>query len=231
LTDLIKRLTVITCLAAAASVARAQDTATVHIASPYSDLHEDEAIFLTAGYFGGNRGQAGVGPQGSGIVGLGFLYHLGGPAGLIARLQYANSTRDIVDTLLPPATRYSGPSSAPLVLFDVDFLFDVTGEKTWHRLVPTAGFGLGLAFGDNNLDAGGYKFGTKFYFALGGGVKYALKEPWVVRADAWLYFWQLSYPTSYFTAGATPVLPPTAPDKDWTTNGVLSLGISYSLKH
>ena len=216
-------------IAGVAPTARAQDTTKTVIKSPYTDFHEQRALALLLGYFAGNRGRPGVGPQGSPLVGLSYLYHVGGPAGIVGRLSYAPSQRTVLDPALPPDQRDLGSTSAPLVMADVGLAFYFTGEKTWHHMVPTAGIALGLAFGSNTPDVGGYSFGTKFYFGFGGGVTYALKGPWVFKADAWDYLWQLKYPTTYFTF-TPPVLPSDAPDKEWRNNGVITIGLSYTLK-
>ena len=114
-------------------------------------------------------------------------------------------------------------------MLDLGVTFDVTGEKLWRGMTPFAGFAFGLANGGNTPDVGNYKFGTQFYIALGGGLKYRIKGPWVLTMNAWFDFWQLHYPTSYF-ATTNGVLPVDAPDKDWTTNGVYTIGFSYLLK-
>ena len=205
------------------------DSLPAHIGSAYRDYSEKQSFSLFFGYFGGNRGSAGVGPQGSAIAGLGYLIHLGGPANAFARFSYAKSQRDVVDPALPPTARVTGPIAAPLYMIDIGVTADVTGEKLWHGMTPYAGFDLGLANGSNTPDAGGYKFGTQFYVGLGGGLKYQVKGPWVVTMNAWFQWWQLHYPPSYFE-GTQSVLPINAPDKDWTTNGVYTIGLSYLFK-
>jgi hypothetical protein len=207
-----------------------KDTLPTHIKSPFRDYNEKMSLSLFTGYFGGNRGQAGVGPQGKFLVGAQYLMHLGGPASAIARLTYVPTSRYVVDPYQPKATQVSGPISEPLYMLDVGITADITGEKLWHGTAPYAGFAIGLANGGNQADVGGYKFGTQFYLSLGGGVKWQVGDRWVMTANAWFYFWQLHYPTTYFTSGPNTVLSATAPDKDWTTNGVYTIGFSYLLR-
>ena len=176
-----------------------KDTLPAHIKSPFKDYSEKMSLSLFTGYFGGNRGQAGVGPQGTLLVGTQFLMHLGGPASAIARFTYVPTSRYVVDPYQPKVTQVSGPISEPLYMLDVGVTADLTGEKLWHGTAPYAGFAFGLANGGNTADVGGYKFGTQFYIGLGGGVKWQIAKRWVMTGNAWFYFWQLHYPTTYFT--------------------------------
>ena len=216
-------------VATLAPAARTQDTTKTVIKSAYSQFDEHEGLALILGYFAGNRGRPGVGPEGSPLVGLSYLYHVGGPAGIVGRVSYAPSQRTVLDPALPPDQRNLGKTPAALIMVDVGLAFYVTGEKTWHSMVPTLGVAIGGAFGSSTPDVGSYSFGSKFYVGFGGGVTYALKAPWVLKVDAWDYLWQLKYPTDYFT-GSQPILPPDAADKEWRSNGVLTIGLSYTIK-
>lgn len=219
-------------MAALVLAARAQDTATVHISSPYTDYEEATGWGFRAGYFAANTGAANVGPQGSAIIGATYSMHLSGPVRGVARFQYAPSQRTQLDPYLAADSgRNQGLVKSPLYMLDIGIALDLTGEKSWHHVIPTVGFALGLAYDPQAPDVGNYKFGTKFYIGLGGGVEYALKGPWVLRADVWDYLWQLSYPQPYFTGNINPVLALNAPDKEWTNNAVLTVGLTYKIAH
>ena len=214
-----------------AMAAPAQDTATIHIASPYVNFNQKHGLELFVGYFGGNTGDAHVGPQGSLLVGADYFLHIGGPAFAQARLTFAPSQHTVVDTTpgLPPAARNLGTISAPLYMFDAGIYASVTGEKTWHKILPLVGFALGVAYDPNGVDAGGYAFGTKVYLGLGGSVAYRISGRWVGRVDLWDYLWQLKYPPSFIRSGNTGVLPTSASNHEWTNNGLFSVGVSYIL--
>jgi hypothetical protein len=215
------------------SAAKAPDTAaTVHVKSPYQDFRQRQVIEFQLGYFGGNTGDAGVGPQGAPVIGLAYGHHLGGPVFIFGQAQYATSKRTVLDPTpgLTPEQRDLGTISAPLIMVDVGLMLAITGEKAWHGLVPTAGFAFGMAIGDNTPDVGGYKFGSKFYLGIGAGIRKPIKGPWVLSIDVWDYLWQLQYPTTYFAAGANSILPVNGPDKQWTNNGVFTIGLTYVLR-
>ena len=218
--------------AALAGAARAQDTATVHIASPYTSFEELHGLTFFAGYFAGNRGDAGVGPQGAPAIGVSWYRHLGGPVRAAARFTFAPSKRTVMDPQagLTPEQRDLGTVSSPLYMLDLGINLDITGEKTWHHMVPTVGFAFGAAYDPQSPDIGGYQFGTQFYLGIGAGLQYQIKERWVLRTDIWDYLWQLHYPPSYFkTTGG--IFPANAPDKQWTNNAVITVGIIYIIPH
>lgn len=210
--------------------AKVDTTHAVHISSPYQDFSQLHAFQLDVGYFTGGRGDAGVGPQGAPIANLSYGLHIGGAAFAFGTLGYTTSKRMVVDPLLPKAEQDVGTVNAPLILGNLGILLAVTGEKTWHGMVPFLGFTLGVAYSSEKPDAGGYQFGTKFFFGLGGGLRYRLKRPWVLNISAWDYLWQLHYPPTYFTSGPNSVLPINAPDKQFTNNGVFTIGLTYVFK-
>jgi len=212
--------------AALVGTARAQDTATVHIESSYANFEQRHGITLFAGYFAGNESSARVGPGGSATFGADYWMHVGGPAFVSGQLMYAPSQRLVWDPI--PAT-YTGPVSSPLYMLDVGLHIAVTGEKTWHGLLPLVGIGMGVAYDPEKPDVGGYAFGTKFFLSAGAGFAARITGRWVLRFDAQTYLWQLHYPTSYFGSGA--LFPSTEPDKVWYGNGIFTLGLTYRISH
>ena len=217
--------------AAAAIAARAQDTATVHIPSSYVNFDQRHGFTFLAGYFAGNTGSAGVGPQGSIDLGLMYHRHISGPLFAAARFQYAPSQRLVIDPYVLPDARDLGTQPSPLYMLDLSLDLSVTGEKTWHGMIPTVGLAMGAAYSAAKPDTGGYYFGTKFLLGFGGGVAYHIKNHWVGRVDFWDFLWQLHYPNSYFATGSTGVLPLNAPDKEWVNNAILTVGFTYSIAH
>ena len=213
-----------------AMAAPAQDTATIHIESPYVNFNQKHGLEFFTGYFAGNTGDAHVGPQGSILFGADYFLHIGGPAFAQARLTYAPSQRTVLDPFLPQAQWNQGTTASPLYMFDVGIYASVTGEKTWHKILPMLGFALGAAYDPQGPDNGGYVFGTKFYVGLGGGIAWRIKPRWVARVDLWDYLWQLKYPAKYLApVGGVGILPTDHSVHEWTNNGLFSIGVSYIL--
>ena len=197
--------------------------------SPYHDITEKQDFTVYGGYFKGNTGAAGVGPQSGALFGVRYALHIGGPAELVGRLARASSSRTVLDPNQPDATRDLGTTSQAIYLADVGITLNLTGQKSYHHFVPTAGFGLGIASGGKTPDASGYKFGSPFSINGSVGLRFVPGGKISVRADLTDYMFQLHYPNAFFVApaGVTPILAANAGDNQWTHNLAVTFGVSY----
>jgi hypothetical protein len=197
--------------------------------SPYQDFTYRQDFSVFGGYFSGNKGSAGVGPQSSPIIGVRYGLHIGGPAELSVRLARASSTRNVLDPTKVGAARNLGTESDPIWIGDIGINLALTGQKSFHHLVPLFGLGIGVAKSKTSPDVGTYAFGTGFAIHFGGGLKFVTHGPWGARVDLTDYLWQLSYPSSYFLqpTGGTPVLARGRAQNEWKQNATITLGISY----
>ena len=197
--------------------------------SPYQDFtwHQDFSVW--GGYFRGNTGEAGIGPRSSPIFGIRYGLHIGGPADMSIRIGRASSTRDAVDPTKLGAPRDLGVRSDPIWVADAGINLALTGQKSFHHVVPSVGMGLGVATSRSSKDVGGYSFGTGLAIHGGAGLRFVTHGAWGARLDVTDYFWQLSYPGAYFLAptGGTAVLSSSQVQNQWTQNPVVTFGISY----
>jgi hypothetical protein len=200
--------------------------------SPYQDFSYHQDFTVWAGYFGGNKGEIGIGPQSSSILGVRYDLHIAGPAEFSIKIGRAFSNRDVVDPTKLGAARDLGNVSDPLWLADVGLNLALTGQKSFHHVIPVFGFGGALASSRSAQDIGAYSFGTTFAIHGGLGLKFVTHGPWGARVDVTDYFWQLSYPGGYFLAptGGTAVLSASQIQNEWVQNPVLTFGISYIFK-
>lgn len=200
-------------------------------ASPYHDVPFKQEFTVLGGYFGGSVGEARVGPRGGSMVGVRYAIRLGGPADFYGRLTRASSERLVIDPAQPPETRDQRITSIPLYAADVGIALNLTGRKSYHRLMPVVAFGLGVAsdLGEKE-DAGGFRVGTPFALTVGGGLRYVPGGRFSIRLDVVDYLFKLSYPSSYLvppSGGGSPVLDADAGTSQWTHHGVFMLGVSY----
>ena len=197
--------------------------------SPYQDFtyHQDFGVF--GGYFSGNKGSANVGPQSSPIFGVRYGLHIGGPAELSIRVSRAWSTRNVIDPTKIGDARNLGTMSDPIWIADAGINLALTGQKSFHHFVPLVGLGLGFAKSNSSQDIGTYSFGTGFAIHFGAGLKFVTHGPWSARLDLTDYYWQLSYPSSYFLTptGGTPVLAAGQAQNEWRQNATITFGLSY----
>jgi hypothetical protein len=200
--------------------------------SPFRDLEYHQELTLFGGYFAAAKDPAGAAPKAAPMEGIRYEVTVGGPAQIYARLARVNSERNVIDPTAPAASRHLGVQTWPVYLFDAGLSLNLTGQRTFHGVVPviTAGGGL-VSDLDKSVDADPFNLGTTFAFSFGAGLRMVPGGRFQVRADAGTYLYQIKYPTLYYVAASdgTSVLPSNQAKSFWKRNGALSLGVSYLL--
>ena len=204
--------------------------------SPYQDVPWRQGVTAFVGWYNAAIDPAGVAPRSAPLYGIRYDLQLAGPAQLTVRTAATTSKRNLLDPRQPKATRLLGQVAAPLLLTDVGITINLTGQRSWHGLVPLVMFGAGVASDLKPAsDIGNYKFGgtsgTTFALSLGGGIRYVPGGRfgrWEVRGDVNDYLFALKYPSSYISTATTPsVLSATASASSWRHNAGLTLGLTY----
>jgi len=200
--------------------------------SPFRDLEFKHEATVFGGYLATGGDPAGVAPRGGPIAGIRYEVVVGGPAQLVVRVAQAMTDRTVVDPTLPLATRNLGTRSWPIYLADAGISLNVTGQRTFHGIVPVLYGGLGVA-----SDAGKkvaedpYRLGTTFAISAVGGLRYVPGGRFQMRADVGTYFYQIKYPTAYYVQSSdnTAVLEDSQARNFWKSNPAFTLGVSYLL--
>lgn len=203
--------------------------------SPFVDLEYRQELSLIAGPYLAKKDPAGVAPGDGTFMGVRYAWRAGGPAHIVGSLGYVNSERHVIDVFKPEATRDLGARSWPLYTADVGLSLSLTGAKSYRRLVPVVGAGLGFVSDFKaNADTGGFKFGTRFAFNWGGGVRWVPGGRWALRVDVTDRMYTIAYPDAYYTihtpSGGNPVPAVLSNDVSksrWTNNAAITLGVSY----
>lgn len=195
--------------------------------SPYEDLTRGQDFSLIFGQFNAKAGPAGILPKESIFGGIRYDVPVGGPASLTARYVMVPSERTVLIPGRPLRTRVLEVQNTTTHVADVGLSIALTGQKTWHRLVPSLALGTGLASDFTKADTGGYKFGTKFAFTGGANVRYVLRNNWAIRADATNYLWRNVYPDSYylFASDTSRILTVETKKKSWSGTWAWSVGL------
>jgi hypothetical protein len=78
-------------------------------------------------------------------------------------------------------------------------------------------------------DTGGFKFGTRFAFNWGGGIRIVPGGSWQIRADVKNRMYTLGYPQTYYAVptGGSSVVASTQSKSFWLNNPAFTLGLSY----
>lgn len=196
--------------------------------SPFRDLEYRQEVGVEAGYFMAQRDPAGVAPKSGPLVGIRYSAQFGNPLVLSARLGTVSTERDVIDPAAAPANRFVRTESVQLALLDASVGVAFTGFRRWHNIVPEASAGVGVATAFDEIDAGGFRFGTPFALNGGGGVRWTPGGHWQLRADLTHRMYRISYPQSYFqTTGGEAVLGARESNSRWTHNPAITIGVSY----
>jgi hypothetical protein len=214
-------------LALVATTARAQ---VGHLPenSPYRDLEASQEISFFGGRYSAAQDPLGVAPRGGPMYGGRYEIHVGGPAFLMARFAHVNSERFPIDPTKSGAAAQLGRRNVSLNLFDVNLVLNLTGQKSFHSIIPVINLGAGIASCGCTVASDPYTFGTPFAFSLGGGLRYAPGGRFQLRADWGDYLYQLKYPDAYYL---TPTVGTAAAGSGqaksfWKNNRALTLGAS-----
>ena len=214
-------------LAIVATTARAQ---VGHLPenSPYRDLETSQELTFFGGHYTAGRDPIGVAPRDGPMFGLRYEIHVGGPALLMARWAHVNSERFAIDPTKSGDAAQLGRKNVALNLYDVGLVLNLTGQKSFHHIVPVVNFGAGIGSCSCSVALDPYTFGTPFAFSFGGGLRYVPGGRFQLRADWGDYLYQVKYPAEYFI---TPTTGPAAaaPNQSrsfWKSNRALTLGAS-----
>lgn len=203
-------------------------------ASPFRDVEFHQELTAFGGYFHGSRDPAGVAPQSGPLAGLRYEITVGGPLQLVARAARANTDRNVIDPTKSDAARSLGTQSWPIYLADVGLGLNLTGQRSWHGLVPLAHTGFGIVTdAGKKVEEDPFRLGTTFAISFGTGLRFVTGGRFHFRADAGMYMYQIKYPSAYYTApeGGTAVVENSQAKNFWKRNPALTFGVSYFLFH
>lgn len=202
--------------------------------SPYRDVQPSQHITLFGGYFHAQQDEIGATPRGGPLFGLRYDIPVSGPAEFFARVERVSSHRTAFDPTLPAGTRSLGDQSVGLFLADLGFALNLTGQKSWHGLIPTIGLGLGVASASQPSTGGKdpYKFGTQFAIRTDAGLRIIPGNSYELRLMVGNTLYQNHYPAGYYalpTGVTTPLLGTTTARSGYRTNWSYTAGVAVPL--
>lgn len=213
-------------LAVIATTARAQ---VGHLPenSPYRDLETRQEFTFFGGRYTTGKDPIGVAPLDGPMYGIRYQVHVGGPAFLMARWSHVNSSRFAIDPTKNGAGRNLGKHDESINLYDIDLALNLTGEKSFHHIVPVINFGAGVASCSCSVTSDPYTFGTPFAFTFGGGLRYVPGSRLQLTVDWNDYLYQIKYPTLYYVIPTGGTAAATNEARSfWKNNKALTFGAS-----
>ncbi len=202
--------------------------------SPFHDVKPSQHITVFGGYFDTPQDEIGATPRGGALIGLRYDLPVSGPAEFFVRAQRVSSHRTAFDPSLPAATRSLGDQSVPLYVADLGFALNLTGQKSWHSLIPVIGLGAGIATASNSSTGGKdpYNFGTQFAITADAGLRIVPGNSYEIRLMAGNVLYQNHYPTAYYAApvaGANPLLSANTARSGYRANWTYTAGLAVPL--
>ena len=205
--------------------------------SPFRDIRKGHTFTVTGGYFGGGGGQFKIGPHGGEVFGGRYDIRSANTFQIGLAVARGNLDRFIVDPFVRLANRTTGPVRQSVTFAELALQFNLSGGKSWHRIAPFIGAGVGLAFSTSTpADTSQYEFGRKLYLAPSVGFRFFITDRLHLRGEARAAFWKLSYPTTF---QAEPTEEPGTPENpnavivgnnlsEWIASPWLQVGLGYS---
>jgi len=196
--------------------------------SPYRDLPVSHTLVTSGGFLSGSGGRRGAGPSDGPFVGLRYTMRLGGPFEAVFNTAGGRLRRIVYNTNAAPDT-----TTQSVLIGDVGFQFLLTGQKTWHGLVPYFGASLGAAYGDGvPQDSSGFQFRWRFQFGPQVGIRWYATRAVSLRIEGRDIMWRLRYPTAYFLfpLGAPLMVDGVDPPSEWTHNPTLTIGLGIATR-
>ena len=199
--------------------------------SPYRDYQTGQNLTLSAGRLSVKRDPAGVAPKSSLLVAARYDVGIGGPASFYVRYSAAPSERSVLLPTNPRATREINVLKSTTHIADLGIDLALTGKKSWHHLVPSLLGGVGIASNYAAVDTGNYRFGTRFAFTYGAGLRYIAHSGFALRVDVTNYTWKYQYPDRYFVqaSDSTAILSNTKDRSAYRGNWALMAGVAIPL--
>jgi hypothetical protein len=206
--------------------------------SPYRDVRKGHTVTPIFGQFGGSGGRFEIAPHDGQIYGLRYDLRTGSTIQLGLGFARADLQRLIVDPFDSLSRRVSGPVDQTVTFAEVNLQLNLTGGKTWHRLAPFVGTGVGLTFPSGTpADTSRFELGKKIYLAPMAGLRIFVTDRLSLRGEARALFLKLKYPSTFEDEpAAEPGNPPDNSNavitdgnvSEWTTSSVLLLGLGYT---
>jgi hypothetical protein len=176
--------------------------------SPYRDIRKGHTFTPFAAFFAGDGGRFGVAPHDGWVYGFRYDIRTGSTIQMGLLLGHGQMERLILDSLVAGG-QVTGTVDQSTTFVEADLQLNLTGGKTWNRLAPFIGAGIGLAWAEE--PDRGFELGTRFTFAPHAGLRLFVTDRIHLRGDARVLFWKLTYPNS----------------SEWDTSGWYQAGLGF----
>jgi hypothetical protein len=210
------------------------------IDSPYRFVERKKDVGPYVGYIFADAGQVDLGANDGPVFGMQFALSVSDPIQVSANVGYFPTTRDVIDPTAEGGPQSVGTEPFNLLLLSGRLQFNLTGARSWNRLVPYLIGGIGVAI-DVSSDINcvvdrdrptcqiqapdRFDFGTSFMGQVGIGTAIIISKSIGARITFEDDIWRLTRPDGWVFSA--PNIVPFPPDTDWTNNWQLSFIATY----
>ena len=187
--------------------------------TPYSDVRRGVYILPSIGQFFGNGGDAGVAPHDGPVAGLRMSFLGNKTVQINGGMFFGQLGRLLYDPTQPPGQRFSGPVDDEVIWLDAAIHFNLMGGKTWHRLAPFVGSGIGMAIVED-VPTANFNMGTKFTFSPLIGVRFFLSDALALNLESRFQFWNIKYTASFVQESIS--------SSEWSVTPWINLGLAIA---
>jgi len=193
--------------------------------SPYRDILYDANVTAYASYFDGSGGTLGIGVHDGWMYGLRLQLRANRFISMGVAGSYGwDLERNVIDPFRPAGERDLGPVQERVFILEGLLQFNFTANKSWHRLAPYAGIGLGAGFASTAPQDTVYRSSVRFVFTPYAGTRIFLANSVALRLEARLPLYKISYPHQY-TDGFEPII---GTGGEWIASGWFLAGLSFN---
>jgi hypothetical protein len=132
---------------------------------------------------------------------------------------YGALGRMLYDPTQPQGERFTGPVDNDVIWLDGAIHFNLMGGKTWHRLAPFVGSGIGMAIAED-VPGANFNLGTKFTFSPLVGARWFLTDAVGLWFESRFQFWNIKYEASF----AQEVVS----SSEWSVTPWINLGLAIA---
>lgn len=195
--------------------------------SPYRDILYDQSLTAYASYFDGGGGTLGIGVHDGWMYGLRYQLRANRFISFGLGVSYGpDLERNVIDPFAPVGERVQGPVKIRVWIPEALLQFNFTANKSWHRIAPYAGIGLGAGFSSTAPTDTIYRSSVRFVFTPYAGTRLFITSKLSVRLEARMPLYKISYPDAYFV----PEEPIIGNDGEWIASGWYMFGLSYGFR-
>lgn len=200
-----------------------------HINTPYRFLETSQEAGLFVAHIEAKEGAVGFGAKSGQAYGARYSIRISNPLTIDADFMYFASERAVLDTVVVGSEfKRIGTAKQDLLMVIGSARLNLTGARTWHRILPYVTFGGGgvieLSPDNDNIEKAPvearFAFRRGFAGSFGAGIEMFATDHIAIRVDGRNVLWKVKTPAALLRTSLS------MPADEWIGNPTGSVGVS-----